>query len=283
MRTPRPLLLLLACLVVPAALPAQESSSTTTSGPQTPQAATILQQAIAALTAGAPITDVTATGTVTVSGPITASGTVAFTATASGQSQLTITLPLGARTEIRSDSAGTQTLTVTGPDAVTHAVHTASILAPHPGWLVPALVLSSGLSSSDYTSSYVGLGTWDGAQAQHLAVWLQTSNTLSLSAGDLQRLSQHDIYLDPSSLLPVAMTLTMHPYDAANPDAPIRSYRGSVVDRLEQITFSDYRQVQGRAVAFHVQTSITLPSGALVCDYQFSSVSFNTGATVAAN
>jgi len=275
--------LLCICVLIPLSLEALPPTSTVTGGPQSSPAAPILQQAFGVLSGGAPITDVTMTGAVTVSGVISASGTVKFVATASGQGQVTISLPSGTHTEIRTDSSGSQTLAETGEDGVMHAVHTQSILAPHPSCLLPALILNSALSSSDYAGTYVGLGSWNGTPAQHVAVWLQNSNTLSLSTADLQRFSQHDIYLDPSSLLPVAMTFTVHPYDSANPDAPLTPYRGNVVDRLEQVTFSDYRQVEGRPVAFHVRTSVTLPSGALVSDFQFSSVGFNTGATVAAN
>jgi hypothetical protein len=276
--------LLLVSLVSTASLSAQQSFSTSVAaGPQSAQTATLLQQSLAVMTGGLPVTDVTMTGTITISGLTTGSGTVNFIATASGQGQLTITLPSGARTEVRSHAAGSQTLTVAGPDGVAHAVHTLSVLSPHPSCLFPALVLNSGLSSSDHASSYVGLGAWNGATAHHIVIWLQTSNTLAMSAADLQRLSQHDIYLDPSTMLPVAMTFTVHPYSPTNPDAPIMPYRGSEVDPTEQVTFSDYRQVQGRAVPFHVQTSVTLPGGALVSDFQFSSVRLNTGAAVDAN
>jgi hypothetical protein len=262
---------------------AQQTTSSTTSGPQTPQAASIMQQSIAALTAGAPVNDVTMTGTITISGIASGTGTITFVATSSGQGSMSIALPSGTRTEIRSDSSGSQTLNVTGPDGVPHAVHTQSILSPHPACFFPALILSSGLSSADYSSSYVGPGTWNNAPAQHVAVWLQSSNSLSLSATDLQNFSQHDIYLDPSTMLPIAMTFTVHPYNPANPDSDIPSTRGTSVNQTEQVTFSDYRQVQGRRVAFNIQTSIALQTGALVTDIQISSVSFNTGATVAAN
>ena len=55
------------------------------------------------------------------------------------------------------------------------------------------------------------------------------------------------------------------------------------MDRVEEVRFSDYRNVQGRPAAFHIQTSMTLPIGALASDIQFSSVGFNTGATVRQN
>lgn len=295
MRTPRPLFLLLACLVVPAALLAQESGSpapTMTPGPQTPQAATILQQAVTAATGGTPVADVTMTGsTTTTVGPAGAnsanstaansqSGTITFIATAAGQGQSTVTTPAGTRTEIRDISSGSPTLTETGTDGVSHTVTTQSALSPHPAWFYPALVLNTGLSSSNYASSYVGQGTWNGAAVQHIAVWLLPNAS---SASQLQQVTQHDIYLDPSSLLPVGMTFTVHPYDSTNPNKPLVPYRNNAVDSVEQVTFSDYRQVQGREVAFHIHTNMQAGMLTIVTDTQLSSVSFNTGATVAAN
>jgi hypothetical protein len=52
---------------------------------------------------------------------------------------------------------------------------------------------------------------------------------------------------------------------------------------LEQVTFSDYQQVQGREVALHIHTTFQAGLLTIVTDTQLSSVSFNTGAIVAAN
>ena len=282
--TPRPLLLLLACLVVPASLLAQ-SSSTTTSGPQTPQTATILQQSIAAMTGGAPVTGVTMTGTMSVAiapgqpggAPTTDSGTIMLVATATGQGKFIATTSSGTHTEIRDISSGSPTLAVTGTDGVTYAVTTQSALSPHPAWFYPALILTSGLSSSSYASSYIGQETWNGAAAQHIGVWLVYGVSSKSQPG------RHDIYLDPSSLLPIGETFMVHPHDGMNPNRPIVPYRGETIDSSEQVTFSDYRQIQGRPVAFHLHISMGTGSPIVITDIQLSSVTFNTGATIASN
>jgi len=92
-----------------------------------------------------------------------------------------------------------------------------------------------------------------------------------------------EIYLDPSSLLPLGVTFTIHPYDPANPNRPIMPYRDETLDGIEQASFSDYRQVQGRPVAFHIHSAMNAGATRIVTDIQFSSISFNTGATIAAN
>src|SRR5208282_6270106 len=96
-----------------------------------------------------------------------------------------------------------------------------------------------------------------------------------------QQVTQHDIYLDASSLLPVSMSFLMHPYDPEEPNKPFIPYRGSNFDRTEQVQFSDYRLVQGRPVALHIHVTLQISGTATITtDIQISSVTFNTGATV---
>lgn len=290
---PGPLLLL--SLLCSVSTSAQQPASTATPGPQTPQAATILQQSIAALTGGAAVNDVTMTGTVTITSIVnlpsstpnpspttsTDSGTVTFVALASGRSESRVTTPVGTRTEIRDVSSGTPSLVETGLDGNTYSVTTQSVASPHPGWFFPAFLMNSGLSSSAYASSYIGQETQNGASVQHLAVWLAPAGQSASSVQFPQAVTQHDIYLDPTSLLPVSMKFTIHPYDPTNPNREYMRYRGNTVDSVQEVTFSDYRVVEGRQVAFHIHTSIQTRFVTILSDTQFTSVAFNTGATIA--
>jgi len=281
MRTTPPVLLLLVCLLVSSALSAQESaSSATTPGPQTPATTTFLQQALAAM--GQSTTDVTLTGTVIVSfHSVTNSGTIELIATSSGQGEVASTTSTGTRTEIRDISTGSPTFLVSGPDGVMHQVTTQSALSPNPSWFFPAFILSEALWSPLYASSYVGQEVRNGASVQHLSLApLSTNSSFSNVATNLTR---HDIYLDSSSLLPVAITFNAHPYDAANPDAVLTPYRGNPVDQLEEVDFSDCQLIQGHALAFHIHTVINLVAGPLATDIQIESVAFNTGALISAN
>jgi hypothetical protein len=280
-------------------LAASAQQSTPSSGPQTPQAASILQQAVTALTGGSPITDVTMTGTITMArtpivpngasttatGVTTTAGTITYVATANGQGEAIVSFPSSTSTEIRSISGGTPTLIEVGTNGVSQAIQTQSAWSPHPAWFLPAFVLASGMSSPNYASSYIGPETWNGVAVQHVAVWLAPPS--SAATGALSQLwqgaSQHDIYLDPASFLPVAMTFTVHPYDPTNPDRALIPYRGNSLDRPEEVDFSDYQQIHGRPVALHLHSTMTLAIELVVTDIQISSVSFNTGATVAAN
>ncbi len=290
------MLLLSSVLFFASAASAQQTTlSSATSGPQTPQAGTILQQSIAAMSGGSAVTDVTMTGTVTITSTVNQfpgapngspstssdSGTVTFVATASGRGRATVTTPAGTRTEIRDISSGTPTLVETGLDGNTYSVTTQSAVSPHPGWFFPALVMNSGLSASAYASSYIGQETVNSMPVQHVAVWLIPAAQSTASAQFPQAVTQHDIYLDPTSLLPVSMKFTVHPYDPTSPNKEYRSYRGKTVDTVQEVTFSDYRPVQGRQIAFHIHTQIQTMFITILSDTQFTSVAFNTGATIA--
>lgn len=281
------------CFASVAALAQQTTSAPTQAGPQTAQAASILQQSLTAMTGGAALTDVTMSGTITTSAspapdgiPVPAggadSGSVTFVATSAGRGMSTIKTGSGTRTEIRDVSSGTPTLTVKGTDGTTYSITTQSAVSPYPGWFYPALLLSTGVVSGNYASSYVGPETWNGAPAQHVAVWL-LPNAASAFANFPQQVTQHDIYLNPTSLLPLGMTFIVHPYDPAAPNRPLISYRGESIDSMEYVTFSNYQQVQGRLVPFHIQTSLRAGATTISADIQLSSISINTGATVTAN
>lgn len=282
MRITRTAALLYVCALIPLSVEAQQAAPT--SGPQNSQTATILQQAIVAQTGGAAVTDVTMKGSFTTTfGPNTESGTVTFVATAKGQGQATFSTSAGARTEIRDISSGWPTLTATDTNTVTSTVTTQSALSPHPSTFFPAFVLASGMSSPIYASSYIGQETRNAASVQHVSVWLIPGGSWSASAQLLQQITQHDIYLDSSSLLPVAMIFTVHPYDPTTPNQPLIPFQGNAVDGVEQIQFSQYQQVQGRSVPFHLHTTLQAGQLNVVSDFQFSSVSFNTGVSVTAN
>ncbi|HXX17855.1 MAG TPA: hypothetical protein VEJ46_00490 [Candidatus Acidoferrum sp.] len=214
----------------------------------------------------------------------TRNGTITMIATATGQGQLTITLPSGTYSEVRSISRGSAIMTLTGSDGLPHTITTQAAVSPNPGWFCPALVLASA-SSSDYLSSYVGQETLNGEGVQHVALWWLPGTSSGSSATSVaqawQQATQHDIYLDASSFLPVAMNYTLQPYNPNSPNEPLVPYRGNSVSRLAQVQFSNYEAVQGHPVALHIHSTMSIsPILTLVTDIQLSSVAFNTGVTI---
>jgi hypothetical protein len=246
---------------------------------QQPVPAGLLQQSLTAMTGNTPVTDVTMTGTVTVTrGQTTDSGTISLIATAAGRSQTTATVPAGTRTQVRDISGDKPTVTETGPDGVTRTLPLPAALSPQPAWFYPPLIMAAASTTGD-GYSYLGQEQRNGATVDHFAIWRGPSAASSV-AQQKPYPTQHDIYLDPASLLPVAMTFTLHAYLPGSAGAGPPPSRAKLKDRHEEVAFSDYRQVQGRPVAFHLQVQ---SDGAALMDIQLSSVSFNTGALVAAH
>ncbi len=255
--------------------------------PTAGQGTAFLQRALAAQTAGSTIKDVTMTGTTTILvNPQTKekqTGTISITLASGERSQAVVNLPSGARTMTRSVSNGIASAKSVGPDGVSVAAPSQTALSPHPYNAFPAMLLNVGLSSSGNLSSHVGPETRNGTPVEHIAVWRIPNGASPTDAGKypgFQRATEHEIYLDPATLLPTALTFYLHPFDAKNPKRPIVPYRNSQVDALEEIRYSDYRLVQGTPVAFHMEIYIR---NVLVQEIQLSSVAFNTGATISGN
>jgi len=172
-------LVLIVCVVCSSASAQQTASTSSPPATSDPQAIALLQKAVAVLTGGASVTDVTLNGTATVTksgglanitGQATESDTVTLVATASGQSQITSVTPFGTKTTIQSISGGTPKLTIVGTNGVAQVIQTATALTPYPAWFYPAMLLASGLSSP-YSASYIGHETWAGTPVEHISIW----------------------------------------------------------------------------------------------------------------
>jgi hypothetical protein len=276
MRSSLTAVLLFACFVAPVAVSARQATAASTAAQATP----LLVQSLAAQTGGVQITDVTLTGTSTAagqSGP--QSGNITLTATSSGGAQLVFAAPDGTHTDTRNFSAGSRAGQFSGPSGAGGNIPPQSLPGVHPAWFFPAFVLATGSSSSNVSASDMGQGTWNGAPVRHVAMWLQPASAALQLQASLQDLTEQDLYLDPTSLLPVAMTFHVRAFNPNNPNAPFRPVPTAPVEVLEEVRYSSYRQVQGVPIPFHIQILIR---GALMDDIQINSATINTGVAIAA-
>ena len=228
------------------------------------QALQFCQRALAALTGAIPINDATLTGRARrIAGSDDESGTVVLNATAAGQARMDISLPSGTRREIQlsptatSGSAGSWSRA----DGVQHTVANHNLFTDS-SWFFPSLLLARLVSSQDIILSFAGQETRNGQSVLHVAASRGFPSASPRVAALLQHLSRMDVYLDSSTLLPVALAFNTHPDDDAGRDIPV------------EIRFSDYRLENGVRLPFHVQKFV---NSGLVLDLQFESAAFNTG------
>jgi hypothetical protein len=230
------------------------------------QAVAALGQAIAALGGAGTgaVNDVTLTGTARrIAGSDDETGTAVLKALRTGEARIDLTFSSGQRSEVRGNSVNGPVGSWTGPDGVSHASSFHN-LALDGRWFFPVLMFSSLNSSANGSLRDAGVETRGGRSVRHLTtIKSQQSSAMPAWAAKLsQHLSQLDLYLDPSSGLPVALAFNTHPDRDAGTDIPV------------EIMFSDYRVVNGVQVPFHVQKYL---NNGLFLDLQFQSAVLNTG------
>ena len=225
-----------------------------------PQAIALLAQAVAALQGAATITDVTLSGSARrVAGSDDETGSAVFKAIVDGSSKLTLNLPSGTHSEVRANSDNGPVGSWSGPDGMSHPLAYHNLFTD--AGVLPTLLLV-GFAKSSAVVSLVGPETRDGANVLHLSAYQQIAAFAGTDPSLSQRLSQTEIFLDATTLLPRAIAFNVHPDNDSLLDIPI------VVD------FSDYRSVKGAQVPFHIQKSI---NNSLALDLQLSSAAINTG------
>jgi hypothetical protein len=133
------------------------------------------------------------------------------------------------------------------------------------GWF-PHLAVIGIIKSPDSVLSYVGPETHDGLSVIHVTAWQQLPSVSGSAAILPQHLSEMDFYLDPATLLPVAIAFNIHPDNNALLDIPT------------EIRYSNYQNVNGVLIPFHVQKFI---NNTLNLDLQFQTAALNSGVTAA--
>jgi hypothetical protein len=118
---------------------------------------------------------------------------------------------------------------------------------------LPGLVLLNDVGNPNYSIVLVGVDTWNGTAAVHIQI---VNGTDPVNP----QLTQQDWYLDPSSLLPIAVA-----YVIPNQTDPTQFSAGS-------ITFANYKQVGGLLVPFAFTVTVDQSESVTV-----TSATFNSG------
>jgi hypothetical protein len=226
------------------------------------QASLYLQRSISQLVGNTSISDVTLTGSVRrIAGSDDDSGTVNIKAISSGSSRIHLALPNGQLSEVRVASASSGVVgTWSGPDGVAHAISYYNLLTD--SGLFPAFTFGGLAGSPNAVVTFVGQEAHNDASVLHVSAYRQPPQSNPSDAAMMQHLSQIEIFLDPTTLLPTALAYNIHPDDNGLLDIPV------------EIRFSDYRSVSSAQIPFHVQKFI---NNTLALDLQFASAATNTG------
>ena len=240
------------------------SQQTSTTATQDPTAAALATKSLAALAGTTRITDVTLTGTaIRAVGSDIQTGNVTLKALGTSESRIDLVLPDESRTEIRTSPDGVPqgTWLDSGGSVNSMAVHNCLTDA---AWFFPALTTLSRTSNPNLSLIYVGQENRNGISVQHVQFSSVSGVGVPGHASFLAALTSTDVYLDSSSLLPVAFTFNTHPDDNELTNIPV------------EIDFSDYQPVNGVQIPFHIQKFL---NGSLLLDLTIQSASLNSGLT----
>jgi hypothetical protein len=233
----------------------------TTKNTSSSQALSYAAQAMAALTGGNTISDATLTGSATwIAGSDQETGSATLYAKGTAESRVDLNLNGNVRSDIRNDTYGIPegASVVDSGSQQLWAVHNCRINA---SWFFSALSILASTSDPSVVLLYVGQETRNGVAVQHLQSFrAATDNRASIAALN-QSLSTMDIYLDSTSMLPIAITFNSHPDDDALTNIAI------------EIDFSNYQSFSGVEVPSHIQKFV---NGGLALDVAVSSAVFNT-------
>jgi hypothetical protein len=228
-----------------------------------PKAVALAAQAIAALTGGTAVSDVTISGSVVwTSGPRNATGTVVAYGKTSAMSRIDLTVGSGNRSEIRNNTnASAQGTWINAAGQSNSAA--AQNCWTDPVWFFPALTsLSAVTTDNTLVLTYVGLETRNGVSVQHIRSYHCVASKFLEFTAFTQRASKVDYYLDAPTLVPLWITFNAHPDNDANTDIPV------------EIDFSDYQLVSGVLVPYHITK---LWQGSPLFDFTATNATINSG------
>lgn len=206
-----------------------------------PQAVSLANQSIAALTSGTPVVDVTVSGTaIWTSGTDSETGNATAYGKTNIESRLDLSLNGGNRSELRNSSGGSPQgawINASGQSTPTALQNCWTDAV----WFFPALTsLSAVNTDSTLVFVYVGLETQNGRSVQHIQSYHYVTSKFPTVTTFTQQMSLVDYFLDAQTLVPMSMTFSAHPDDNSTINIPV------------EVDFSNYQVVNGILVPFHI-------------------------------
>jgi hypothetical protein len=219
---------------------------------------TALQTSLQAMAGPNNVQDVTLSGTAeAIAGSDDETGSFTFRATSAGCSRVDLGLPSGTRSETRQPGDNSPFGSWTNGSGGPYPLAQQNLLAGY-DWAFPALILNQMLTTSTMSVTFVGQeGT-----LLHFTAFQQPTGVSAAVDATVQYLTQFDLWLDATTLLPVQLAFSAHPDSNAGLVIPV------------QVQFSNYQTLGGISVPTQLQKTI---NGTVVLNAQIQSVSVNTG------
>jgi hypothetical protein len=223
-----------------------------------PRALTLIASSLKALTGGVAVDDVILQATAAyVAGSDQESGTATLTALGNQESLVQLNLDAGTRQEIRNGPAGAWS----GADGTAHSMATHNCWVDA-AWFFPALTLEALQADPTLGVAYLGPVEWNGVATIHLQFSHIVPGQTPAMTAEIQKLSAVDLYLDPKSLLPLALDFNTHLDIDLNANIPV------------EVQFGSYQSAGGILVPFRVQRFL---QGTLNLDLTLVQAAVNSG------
>ena len=241
-----------------ALLAIQATAQPTTTAPQPtiqrdPQALSLLSRSLAAMTKGVAIQDIKLVAQVTrTAGSETDTGSSVLEAAAYDKSKTSFGFTSGQRGETRNGTGGVWSAADVQNRAI--PLHNSWTTA---AWFAPALVVQTWIQDSSFSLTYVALENRDGTQVHHV----HATHSVSADA-QIATLSTTDLYLDPQTLLPVALAFNTHPDNDLGLNLPV------------EVTFASYQASGGILAPSRIQSFL---QNSLLLDISVTATSANAG------
>jgi hypothetical protein len=222
---------------------------------------TILAKAAAAFSQGKSVNGVTLNATAEwIAGSDDETGNATLTANADGSYSIQLQLAQSARTEAQTSFSSGQSCTWSGTDGISHPVASHNCMGSVT-WFLPGVTLfgkqqPSAVNTILTSTSAVSAGPQLLDIRQQNVPTATSSDTVAL----LTHLSTSDVYLNPTTYLPMGLVFNIHPDDNAASDIPV------------QIVFTDYQSINGVSIPFRIQRYV---NGSLQLDLTVTQASTN--------
>ncbi len=220
-----------------------------------PQALSLAQKSMAALTGGAALVDVKLQGNViSILGADYETGSGTFQAKGTGESRVDLSLNKGTRSDVRKVTNG-DPVGIWKRNSETSQAYAYHNCWTDAAWFLPALSALAQTANPNFIFSYLG-------QQQHGSINMEHLRVYQLGLGPFPQLGTIDFYLDAVSLLPAAVAFKVHPDNGLLTDIPV------------EVNFANYRPINSIQVPFRFQRMF---NGSVVLDVTVTNAVLNIG------